>query len=367
MAERRNLEWWDDAVVYKICIRRFADANGDGVGDLPGIRSRLPYLAELDIDALWITPFYPAPCADDVAGYCDVDPALGTLADFDGLLADAHELGLRVIIDIVLNHSSSEHWNNAGVRTEFESILRFWIDRGVDGFRTDVAHGLFELHPLYREWRRLAGHRLLLGEAFLSDPIRTADYVRPDELQLALDFKLLWEPWDADALRGAIDATIGAAVGATPTWVLENHDVPRLVTRYGSVRQARAAALLLLALPGAAFLYAGQELGLEEVDLPDEARQDPAHWSELSVAAQRDDPDSMLSLYREALRLRPRGRTLSWRKSAPGTLVFERGGIVCAVNVDAQGLAYHQADLLLSSDPATRSVLPPGTAAWLRA
>jgi alpha-glucosidase len=496
MAERRQSEWWDDAVFYEIYIRSFADANGDGVGDLPGIRSRLPYLAELDIDALWITPFYPSPGADhgyDVADYCDVDAAFGTLDDFDGLVADAHELGLRIVIDIVPNHSSIEHpwfrehreryvwaagrnggppnnwlsvfggpawthdptssewylhlfapeqpdldWHDAGVRSEFESILRFWIDRGVDGFRIDVAHGLFkdpelrdeakpvpgadprsfdrrraidrpELHPLYRDWRRLAGDRLLLGEVFLSDPVRVADYVRPDELQLAFNFMLLWEPWDADALRGAIDATIDAlaTVGATPTWVLENHDVPRLVTRYGSVRQARAAALLLLALPGAAFLYAGQELGLEEVDLPDEARQDPvffrtagaragrdgcripvpwtadapgfgfseappwlpvpAHWSELSVAAQRDDPDSMLSLYREALRLRPRGQTLSWRKSAPGTLVFERGGIVCAVNVDAQGLAYQQADLLLSSDPATRSVLPPGTAAWLRA
>ncbi|MCW2975640.1 MAG: aglA [Actinomycetia bacterium] len=489
-------EWWDEAVFYEVYVRSFADASGDGVGDLPGIRAHLPYIAELGVDALWLTPFYPSPGADhgyDVADYCDVDPAFGTLDDFDGLVADAHELGLRVIVDVVPNHTSIEHpwfrehreryvwaegrnggppnnwlavfggpawthdpasgewylhlfapeqpdldWHQADVQHEFESILRFWIERGVDGFRIDVAHGLFkdpelrdedepvpgsepgsfdrrraidqpQLHPLYRHWRTLAGDRVLVGEVFLSDPVRVADYVRPDELQLAFNFTLLWEPWDAAALRDAIDATLGAlaAVGATPTWVLENHDVPRLVTRYGSASRARAAALLLLALPGTAFLYAGQELGLEEVALPDEARQDPvffrtggaragrdgcripipwspdepgfgftdampwlpvpADWGSLSVATQRDDPASMLSLYRDALRLRPRGGGLTWHESPPGTLVFERGGTVCAVNVDASALAVPQGELLLASDSANRGELPSGTAAWVRA
>ncbi len=371
--------WWRDAVVYEIYVRSFADSDGDGVGDLPGIRSRLGYLRDLGVDAIWLTPFYPSPGADhgyDVSDYTDVDPQFGTLADFDALVQDAHELGLRVLVDVVPNHTSNEHewfrnalsdpshpdrerymfrpgrdggppngwtsafggsaweldersgeyylhtfaleqpdldWHNETVQLDFEDVLRFWLDRGVDGFRIDVAQALFkdqslaemdepdpptwhadwvtavnqpELHPLYRRWRLLAddypGERMFVGEIVLENQDAVAQYVRSGQLQLAFNFALLWDEWDAAAMRETIERTRTAmgAVGAVPTWVLENHDVTRLPTRYGGGepgrRRARAAALLLLALPGPVFLYQGQELGLEEVDLPDEAATGPA-------------------------------------------------------------------------------------------
>jgi alpha-glucosidase len=489
--------WWRTAVFYEIYVRSFADGDGDGVGDLPGIRTRLPYLHELGVDAIWLTPFYPSPGADhgyDVADYSDVDPQFGSLADFDALLADAHDLGLRVVIDVVPNHTSNEHpwfserpgyyvyadtpnnwpstfggpawtfderrgryylhlfaseqpdldWHNDDVHAEFDAILRFWLDRGVDGFRIDVAHGIYkdaqlrdevepfpktefssdwrrgidqpEVHGLYRDWRRLVaaypGERVLVGEVVLSDPARVAAYVRPDELQLAFNFTLLFTPWDEERIRSAIDRSLTAleAVGATPTWVLENHDVTRLPTRYGGGeagrRRARAAALLLLALPGPVFLYAGQELGLEEVELPDEARQDPIFrrtngarkgrdgcrvpvpwsrerpgfgftdgrpwlpmpdaWADASVAAQSEDPGSVLSLYRAALALRPHGDSLSWHDSPPGTLAFDRDGLVCLVNVGASSLSIPEGELLLASEQDIGSSLPANTAAWIR-
>lgn len=483
--------WWRDAVFYEIYVRSFADANGDGVGDLPGIRSRLPYLRQLGVDGIWLTPFYPSPDADhgyDVADYIGVDPRFGTLDDVDGLLRDAHDLGLRVVIDLVPNHTSIEHpwfrehpeyyvwadepnnwlsvfggpawtrderrgryylhlfareqpdldWHNPEVQAAFDAILRFWLDRGVDGIRVDVAHGLFkdpaladeaepvpgaelhsfdrrraidrpELHPLYRRWRALVdaytGDRFLVGEVFFRDPLRVADYVRPDELHLAFNFTLLFTDWDAAAIRDAVDRTIDtlATVGATPTWVLESHDVTRLPTRYGDARAARAAVLLLLALPGAAFLYEGQELGLEEVELEDELRQDPiffrtagarvgrdgcrvpmpwtteppafgfsagrpwlpqpAGWGAKSVEAQGANPASMLSLVREAIARRPHG-AFRWRDSPAGTLVFERGDLVCNVNVDGDALPL-RGELVLASE-TVGAELPPGAAAWTR-
>jgi alpha-glucosidase len=485
--------WWRTAVFYEIYVRSFQDSDGDGVGDLPGIRRRLPYLRDLGVDALWLTPFYPSPGADhgyDVADYCAVDPRSGTLADFDALLADAHELGLRVTVDVVPNHTSDAHpwfterpdyyvwtdepnnwpsnfggpawtfeerrgayylhlfareqpdldWHNPAVGAEFDAILRFWLDRGVDGFRIDVAHALYkdaelrdeeepfpvtafssdwrravdqpEVHGVYRRWRRLVdeydGDRMLVGEVVFSDPSRIAAYVRPDELHLSFNFPLLFERWDATALRGTIDRTLEAlgAVGAVPTWVLENHDVARLPTRYGSDDAARAALLLLLALPGAAFLYAGQELGLDEVDLPDEARQDPIfsrsggervgrdgcrvplpwegekppfgfttgdpwlpqppEWAGRTAAAQAAAPTSALALTRAALAARPRGLDLAWRDSPPATLLFERGDILCAVNVDAPALPLPEGELVLASAPGVALTLPPNTAAWLR-
>jgi len=513
-----DAEWWRSAVVYEIYVRSFADADGDGLGDLPGIRSRLPYLKELGVDAVWLTPFYPSPGADhgyDVADYVDVDPRFGTLADFDALIADAHGLGLRVVIDIVPNHTSSEHpwfrnalsdpehpdrrryvfapgravgppnnwpstwggpawtldegsgeyylhlfapeqpdldWHHDAVRADFEQILRFWLDRGVDGFRIDVAHGLYkderlrdevepfpvaafsfdwraaidqpEVHGVYRDWRGIAdayeGERVLVGEVTFSDPARVAPYVRPGELDLAFNFTLLFEPWDAERIRGAVDRSRSALaeVGATPTWVLENHDVTRLPTRYGGgregARRARAAALLLLALPGCVFLYAGQELGLEEVELPDELRQDPiffrtrgarkgrdgcrvpvpwtreapgfgfttgspwlpmpAEWAGACVEAQREDGDSSLELHRAALTLRRRSNALrrgsfEWLESAPGSLVFARRAgaetVVCAVNVGAEPLALPGGEFLLASESVIGKQLPAGSAAWV--
>jgi len=475
-------EWWREAVFYEVYVRSFADSNGDGVGDLPGITAKLPYLRGLGVDAIWLTPFYPSPGIDhgyDVSDYVGVDPVFGTLADFDDLVTAAHDAGVRVIVDIVPNHTSSEHpwfegdrsryvtrpaagglpnnwpsnwggaawtldderghyylhlfapeqpdldWHNPQVRRDFEEILRFWLDRGVDGFRIDVAHGLVkdaaladepepfpnvrfssdwrtaidqpEVHDVYRDWRRLAdgypGDRVLVGEVVFSEQRRVAPYLRPDELQLAFNFGLLFQPWDAVAIRAAIDEAIREL--PIVTWVLENHDVTRVVTRFG-VREARAAALLLLALPGPVFLYQGQELGLPEVDLPDEARQDPVFlqsggerkgrdgcrvplpwtrepprrswlppppwWGELSVEAQTHDPASMLSLYRHAVELRPHG-AFAWREAPAGVLAFDRDGMSAVVNVSGAELAV--GDVVLASEDVD-GVLPAGAAAWLR-
>jgi alpha-glucosidase len=470
------------------------------------------------VDGIWLTPFYPSPGADhgyDVSDYVDVDPQFGTLDDFDALVADAHDLDLRVIVDIVPNHTSSEHlwfrnalsdrehkdraryvfrpgrdggppsnwssafggsawtrdersgewylhffapeqpdldWHNADVRADFEDILRFWLDRGVDGFRIDVAQALFkaqdlhdmkepvprprfadwvtavgqpELHPLYRRWREIAdeypGERMFVGEIVLEDQETVATYVRSDELQLAFNFAFLYEQWDAHALRATIDRTLTAlgAVGAASTWVLENHDVTRLPTRYGGGEEgrnrARAAALMLYALPGTAFVYQGQELALEEVELPDELRQDPvffrskgervgrdgcrvpipweetgpglgfttgrpwlpqpAEWARQSVAAQRDDPGSSLALHRSALALRRASDALgsgsfAWLEGHPKALVFERRAgdetVVCAVNLGSEPIRLPAGELLLASERGAGDNLPPSAAAWVR-
>jgi alpha-glucosidase len=488
-------DWWRDAVVYEIYVRSFADSDGDGLGDLAGVRSRLPYLADLGVDAVWLTPFFPSPGADhgyDVSDYTGVDPLFGSLDDFDALVADAHALGLRVVIDLVPNHTSIAHpwfrehpdyyvwtdepnnwlsvfggpawtfdeergrwylhlfapeqpdldWHNPAVRREFEAIYRFWLDRGVDGIRVDVAHGLFkdpeladeaepapgaelhsfdrrraidrpELHPYYRDLRRLVdsyeGGRFLVGEVYFRDPARVADYVRPDELHLVFNFTLLHEKWTSAGMRVAIERTLEsmAKVGATASWVLETHDVPRLPTRYGGgaegLRRARAAALLLLALPGAVFLYQGQELGLEEAELAPELRQDPifartggerlgrdgcrvpvpwtaeppafgfseaapwlpqpAGFGERSVAAQAGRAGSTLELFRAALARRPHG-AFAWLDAPPGTLAFSRDGVVCVVNVDGEPSPLPPGEVVLASEPLGDS-LAAGSAAWL--
>ncbi|MFV2119442.1 glycoside hydrolase family 13 protein, partial [Streptomyces sp. Act-28] len=437
-------DWWRDAVIYQVYVRSFADSDGDGIGDLRGARERLPHLARLGADAVWLTPFYASPQADggyDVADYRTVDPVFGDLADADDLVRAAHGLGLRVLVDIVPNHTSDRHpwfrealagrgrdryhfrpgkgpegslppndwesvfggpawtrvadgswylhlfapqqpdlnWENEEVRAEFASVLRFWLDLGVDGFRVDVAHGMVKapglpdigsreqarligaqqlpffdqdgVHEIHREWRRLldsyGGRRIAVAEAWAPTPERLALYVRPDELHQAFNFHYLRCPWEAGELRRVIDESLRATatVGAPTTWVLSNHDVVRHTTRLGGLRRARAAALLMLALPGSAYLYQGEELGLPEVtDLPDELRQDPAFhrgegqeglrdgcrvpipwtrdgssygfgpggswlpqpegWGALSVAAQTGDPASTLELYRAALAVR---------------------------------------------------------------
>jgi alpha-glucosidase len=518
--------WWRDAVLYQVYIRSFADSDGDGIGDLEGIRSRLPYLRDLGVDAIWITPFYPSPMADggyDVADYRDIEPRFGTLADAERLIADAHSSGIRVVIDLVPNHTSDQHawfrealasppgsaararylfrkgrgrngdeppndwrsvfggrawervpdgewylhlfaveqpdldWSNPEVRDEFEQILRFWLDRGIDGFRIDVAHGLAkdpglpdlgdqlevesrdrdkrrghphwdrdELHDVYRHWRAVANEYphdpMFVAEAWVATPQRLARFVRPDELQTAFNFDLLEAPWEAARIRRAIDASHAAdrSVGAPSTWVLENHDVQRVVTRYGGgatgIRRARAAALLILGLPGSAYFYQGQELGLEEVlDLPAELREDPVFllsdgqrlgrdgcrvpmpwtrsgpslgfgsgagwlpqprdWSSRSVEAQAGDPASMLELVRHALRIRRTepamgDGTLRWLPGTPDTLLFARDpDLVCAVNLGRAPLTMPDThELLIASeelsDPCT---LPTDTAAWYRA
>ncbi|MFB6616958.1 glycoside hydrolase family 13 protein [Streptomyces sp. NPDC056367] len=372
--------WWRDAVIYQVYVRSFADSDGDGIGDLRGVRERLPHLARLGVDAVWLTPFYVSPQADggyDVADYRAVDPLFGDLSDADDLIAAAHALGLRVIVDVVPNHTSAEHpwfrealragpgdgararyhfrpgrgdrgelppndwesvfggpawtrlpdgdwylhlfapeqpdlnWEHPEVAEEFDSVLRFWLDLGIDGFRIDVAHGMVKapgmpdigrgaqatligteplpffdqdgVHEIHRSWRRLLdsyeGGRIGVAEAWAPTSERLALYVRPDELHQAFNFRFLNCPWDPAELRTVIDESLAAttSVGAPTTWVLSNHDVVRHRTRYGSLDRARAAALLMLALPGSAYVYQGEELGLPEVtDLPDEARRDPA-------------------------------------------------------------------------------------------
>jgi alpha-glucosidase len=315
--------WWRTAAIYQVYPRSFADGNGDGDGDIAGLRSRLPYLQRLGVDAVWLNPWYRSPMADggyDIADYRDIDPIFGTLADATALISDAHATGLRVIVDLVPNHCSVAHpwfqaalaagpgsperarfhfrdtpndwtsafggsawtqvpdgqwylhlfdpgqpdfnWDHPEVRAEFESVLRFWLDRGVDGFRIDVANLLVkkaglpdrgphpdplddptrdrpEVHEIYRSWRRILdgypGDRVFVGEIWTTSPAMLASYLRADELQTAFNFDLLKCPWDATAMRTVIEATLAshAPVGAPPTWVLSNHDVTRHVTRYG--------------------------------------------------------------------------------------------------------------------------------------
>ncbi|TLS43148.1 glycoside hydrolase family 13 protein [Streptomyces montanus] len=527
--------WWSDAVLYQVYIRSFLDSTGDGVGDLAGVRAGLPYLSKLGVDGIWLSPFYPSPQHDhgyDVADYCAVDPVYGDLEEFDRLVADAHRLGLCVVIDIVPNHTSTAHawfrtalagspgsperaryhfadgrgehgelppnnwramfggpawsritepdgtpgqwylhmftpeqpdlnWRDPRVGDDFERIVRFWLDRGVDGFRIDVATGLFrhpdlpdspdpgaderardsvnplawnqpDVHGVWRRWRAVCEEytaqdgreRLLVGEVSVPTAADQARYVRPDELHQAFFFDLLSAPWDADAFRRTIDDALRdiAGTGSTVTWVLNNHDQVRSVTRYGDdtgvfgATRARAAALLMLALPGAAYIYQGEELGLPEVvDLPDEALTDPifrrtgsrryvrdgcrvplpwsghaspfgftagtatsqpwlpqpAWFAEHTTDRALMDTTSFWHLYRDALSLRSRlpqlgTGTLRWLESPRDVLTFVRGdGVVCAVNFGEQTVpAPLPGTPLLSSAPCPPGLLPGNTAAW---
>jgi alpha-glucosidase len=556
----RPSPWWRDAVVYQVYLRSFADADGNGVGDLEGLRRRLDHLVDLGADGLWINPCYPSPQRDhgyDVADYRDIDPAYGDLAVFDALLAEAHARGLRLLMDLVPNHCSDQHpwfqaalasgpgsperarflfrdgtgpdgsappnswqsvfggsawtrvteadgrpgqwylhlfdagqpdfdWRNPEVGDLFEDVLRFWFDRGIDGFRIDVAHGLVkahdlpdwtlpvsggshaeqgsppppmwdqpEVHDVYRRWRRVAesyvGRDLtFVGEVWVRDPTALARYLRPDELPQAFYFDLLTQPWLPDAVRESIDrgrAHIGST-GATITWTLANHDVHRAVTRYGrdqdlvrpdpkdppgstrrrmpvdlvqGRRSARAAALVVLALPGSTYLYQGEELGLPEVlDLPDEARQDPIFagsggadlgrdgsrvplpwaadapsfgFSLTEVAAppwlpqppwfadyaldrQQADEGSTYRLYQRAVALRPDlfgadAGDLEWLDvdGRDDVLAFRRRDAVCVAVFGSEPYRPPAAwgRLLLTSEPAEREgEIVGGAAGWLR-
>src|SRR6478752_636144 len=439
-ADRPDAAWWRQAVIYQIYPRSWADSDGDGIGDLPGITSRLEHLRDLGVDALWLSPFYTSPQADagyDVADYRSVDPLFGTLADADAMIERAHELGLKVIVDMVPNHSSDEHawfqaalaagpgsaererymfregrgehgelppnnwesvfggaawtrvteadgepgqwylhlfdpkqpdfnWEHPEVRAEFEAILRFWLDRGVDGFRVDVAHGLIKedglpdtgeerttmlghaehegehghgfaeeapridhtkrnpmwdqdgVHEIYRAWRQIlesygTPDRILCAEAWVEPQERAVAYVRPDEMHQAFNFDFLTASWTAEDLRTVITSSLHAAdsVGAPSTWVLSNHDVVRHASRLGfapgtprmngisatdpqpdralGLRRARAATALMLALPGGAYIYQGEELGLpDSTDMPAEFRQDPTFARTAGAETGRD-------------------------------------------------------------------------------
>ncbi len=516
-----SARWWERAVFYEVYIRSFADGDGDGIGDLHGVRDRLPYLAELGVDALWLTPFYLSPMADggyDVADPFAVDPLFGDLDAFDALVEEAHALGLKVTIDVVPNHSSDRHrhfedalygrpgspareryifragaadggppnnwrsvfggpawtrelrsgewflhlfapeqpdlnWRNPAVGDEYERILRFWLDRGVDGFRIDVAHGLVkdaalrdnpggdrsgafgvgaeeryaydqpEVHDIYRRWRRILdsydGDRMATGEVWLRDPEALARYVRPDELHLAFNFRYLSAAWNAESVRATIDTELDVLPAGTPaTWVLSNHDVSRHRTRLGSLNRARAATMLMLALPGVCYLYTGEELGLPEADVPTAAIQDPqwlrsngthptrdgarvpmpwsgdhppygfspagvttwlpqpADWNDLTVTAQAGRCGSTLELYRAALALRRNEAALAgdgfgWLPAPDGVLRFERAAgeirLECWVNLSPASVPLPPGEVLLDSRQAPEvGVLGSDAAVWLR-
>ncbi|MEH0985390.1 alpha-amylase family glycosyl hydrolase [Micromonospora sp. CPCC 205556] len=505
--------WWREAVTYEVYLRSFADADGDGLGDLAGARSRLPYLAGLGVDAVWLTPFYPSPDHDggyDVSDHRAVDPRMGTLAELDGLIADAHRLGLRVVVDLVLNHVSSAHpWFTAArvagpgsperdrfhvrpgrgvagelppngwrsifggpawapfgdgdwylhlfdaeqpdlrhehpeVAADAAATLRFWLDRGVDGVRFDAAGSLVkdpaypelpvgwragdpspysdrdEVHEIYRRWaRQLAaypGDRLGVAETW-GGPEVIGPYLRPDELGQAFAMDPLYWPLRPEDWQAGVDALLAATTrhGRLPAWVHGSHDVSRAAQRWGR-DGARAMLLLLLALPGAVYLYAGDELGLPEVALADDEIRDPvfrrsggtergrdgarvplpwtdgpapygfgpvgstpwlpqpAGWGGFSVARQADDPTSALVLTRAALRLRAtcwRGRPaeVTWLDAPPGCLAFRRGadGPTCLVNLGDTAIDRrpYGGSVLLASAPVDGPTLPARSAAWL--
>jgi alpha-glucosidase len=541
--------WWRSAVVYQVYIRSFADGDGDGIGDIAGLRSRLPYLASLGIDAVWINPWYPSPMKDagyDVSDFRAIEPVFGTLPDAEAMISEAHRLGIRVLLDLVPNHLSDQHrwfqqaladspgspararfifrdgrgpggdeppndwvsrfggpawtrvtepggrpgqwylhlftpeqpdldWNDQTVRADFEDTMHYWFERGVDGFRIDVAHGLVKaeglpdvgsivwppptsdpvdhphwdrdgVHDIYRRWRSLADAyddpRVFVAEAWVHNAERLALYLRSDELHTAFNFDFLLAPWQAEEMRASIVTSLHAhdLVGAPPTWVLSNHDTVREVSRYArpqdvrplrtlndlldlpadfdvGLMRARAAALLMLALPGGAYVYQGAELGLPEVEgLPEEVLQDPTweqsgrtergrdgcrvpipwsgdeppygfspdraaappwlpqprSWAAVTVESQTDDPTSTLELYRRALRTRREhpalgDGSLRWLDAPDGVIAFARDpGFVCIVNLSGDPApAPDGAEPLLTSGPVTDlGELPADTAGW---
>lgn len=554
---RRGDEWWRSSVIYQIYPRSFRDANGDGEGDLQGITAELPSIQELGVDAIWLSPFYPSPQRDggyDVSDYRDIDPMFGTLADFDALVARADSLGLRVIVDLVPNHCSSEHplfqaalaappgsserqvfifrdgkgergelppnnwqshfggsawtrvleadgapgqwylhlfdstqpdfnWNSPVVQEEFEQTLRFWLDRGVAGFRVDVAHSLVkhpelpdwggradggnsegfpgheapmfgqpELHDIYRRWnailREYDGERVLCAEASISPVERLAEWVRADQMQQAFNFAFLGTQWKPEPLREVIETSLRGfdAVDAPTTWVLSNHDVVRHATRFGypsgghpdknrqgdgigrqdvqpdaqrGLALARAAALLMLALPGGVYLYQGEELGLpDHTALPDEVRQDPtfgrtsgerlgrdgcriplpwtqqgptagfndtgaswlpspADWSSYARSVQQGDPRSTLSLYRIAIEQRTARRlgsgSFGWYDGfGEDVVAFVNRDVLVLLNLGTRKVPLPPFHVILDSigvtgrAPATENILVPGQCVWLQ-
>ena len=436
--ERRREEpaarWWPQAVVYQVYVRSFADSDGDGIGDLPGLTGKLDYLQWLGVDAIWCSPINPSPNADfgyDVSDYYDVDPALGTLEDLDRLVTEAGRRNIQVLLDIVPNHTSDQHpwfhdpskrdwyvwadkpnnwlsafggpawtyheevgryylhnfapqqpdlnWWNEEVRSEFDRILRFWFDRGVAGFRIDVANGLIkdrelrdnppadpndppmlrrfgqkpvynrgrpEVHEIFKRWRRIAEEydppRLFIGETWVHEPDVWALFYgsNDDELQLPLNFMLAFSKFEAEALRSVVERSLAAIPeDAVPVWHGSNHDFSRMATRWagGDEAKVQLALTMLLTLPGVTVLYQGDEIGLEDVEVPTDRAVDvvdrdpertPMHWTaepkggfttgepwlplgdtrRHNVETQREDPGSILNQTRELIALKKRLR-----------------------------------------------------------
>ena len=541
-------QWWRSGVIYQIYPRSFADSNGDGLGDLKGITSRLDSLSALGIDAIWLSPFYSSPQKDggyDVSNYVDVDSIFGTLSDFDDLLEKAHGLGIRVMIDLVPNHSSDQHawfqralaakpgsperafyhfkdglgengelppnnwvsmfggpawtrvtesdgkpgqwfvhlfdssqpdfnWANPEVQLEFENILKFWLDRGVDGFRVDQPHAMAkaeglpdhpylkeagagfiegrenppmwfqeEVHEIFRKWRKILegypGERAMCGEAYVYPLSLMAKWVRSDEFHQTFNFRFLDAGWDSKKLFDAINESFEAfdGVGAPSTWVLNNHDVIRHASRFGGdygratasdgigsgqpqpdpilgLQIAKGATLFMLGLPGASYLYQGEELGLpEHTTLEDKYRQDPtfartngarvgrdgcriplpwepegdssgfsesgkswlpqpASYKELARSIQEKNPESTLSFYKTALDLRKQlglgEGSFSWiaGHQGPETLGYENSGVKVIYNFGAQPVDLSTFEILLSSQPLSGKQLATNQCAWIK-
>lgn len=515
--------WWRDAVFYQVYPRSFADSDGDGVGDLGGVVARLDYLENLGVDAIWLNPVMVSPMADhgyDVADPRDVDPLFGGLSALDELIAHAHARGIRVTMDLVPNHTSSQHawfqaalqsepggtersryifrdgvgpdgaappnnwvsvfggpawsrvsesdgspgqwylhlfdaeqpdlnWDNPEVFGDLERTLRFWLDRGVDGFRIDVAHGMAKpvdlpdmeldelgilvtgntdprfnharVHDIHRGIRSVLDdypHAVSIGEIWVFDNAEFAKYLRADELHMGFNFRLVRAPFEAAALQDAITNSLAAAAleGASPTWTLSNHDVEREVTRYGGgahgLARARAMAMVMLALPGAVFVYNGEELGLPNVDLPDEVLQDPVwersgrtergrdgcrvpipwegsqppfgfsanpdtwlpiprDWADLTVERQSADPGSSLNFFRNLIRLRSNtfrfdDNVVEWIEPAhDGVLSFRSGGVLCVLNTGTRAVELSAGKVIATSAAVTNGHLAPNSAAWL--
>ena len=532
-------EWWRSGVIYQIYPRSFADSNGDGMGDLAGITQNLDAIAELGVDAIWLSPFYSSPQKDagyDVSDYKNVDPLFGTLEDFDSLVKRAHELNLRVMIDLVPNHTSDQHswfqqalaaaegsparnyyhfknglgengelppnnwqsmfggpawtrledgqwylhlfdssqpdlnWENPAIHKEFESILRFWLDRDIDGFRVDQPHamgkqaglpdhpyaekagaGFIEgepdppmwfqdsVHKIFRSWRRILesypGDRAMCGEAYVLPLKKMALWVRPDEFHQTFNFRFLDAGWDKAALVSAINESFEAfdEVGAPSTWVLNNHDVIRHVSRFGGdfgrttasdgigpdavqpdntlgLEKARAATLFMLGLPGASYLYQGEELGLpEHTNISPEHRQDPTFartsgqrvgrdgarvplpWTkggttngftsansawlpqpESFADLSRDQQtraDSTLEMYKSSLKLRSElglgEGSFSWT-STGSVLSYQNKNVIVAHNFGEDSAKLPVGQLLITSAPLTSGKLPANVTAWVK-
>lgn len=469
--------WWRGGTIYEVYVRSWRDSDGDGCGDLGGVTGGLDYLSWLGVDAIWLSPTMPSPDQDwgyDVSDYMSVHPQLGTMDDLDRLIAEAGARHIRVLLDLVPNHTSSQHpwfvearsdpdspyrhryvwadrggdggppnnwrdstggsawsydrasgqyylhsfldsqpdlnWWDDGVRREFERIVSFWLDRGVGGFRIDVAHGLYhdeslrddppapvstenpfgldqrysknrpEVHSVYRAWRRIAAgyrpERLLMGETWVLDPAEMARYYGDDdELQLSLNFGFLFCPLDPVAMRSTVERTLSKLPeGACAVWAGSNQDDSRFPTRWagGDVRRARLALAILCTLPGTTLLYYGDELGLEDVEVPDERQRDRMSWHGKavrinrdrvrtpmpwqpgpglgftaagvepwlpfgdrrgrSVSEQRQDPSSVLSLTRALLRLKSADLDYRSLPGPEGTWVYRTGGLTVAAN-----------------------------------
>jgi alpha-glucosidase len=552
--------WWQDAVIYQVYVKSFADSDADGIGDLDGVTAKLDHLERLGVDGLWLNPCYPSPGRDggyDIADYFAIDQTYGGVEALDRLIAAAHERGLKVLLDIVPNHCSSEHpwfqealaqppggamrrrfhfhdgrgpagelppnnwqsvftgpawtrtrnpdgtpgqwylhsfdsaqpdfnWDHPAVREHFRRALRHWFDRGIDGFRIDVAAMLLKaaglpdradgqdtadltshqpgVHEVYRDWREVCdGYaadrtRALVGEIWARSGEEVTSFLGHDELHAAFYFDLMTQPWQAAAFRDSVQEAMRALDALPPAgadkptgslaWVLNSHDAHRSVSRYGLVQsrssgsqgvmgpvlrprgdvdvplgqaRARAALLLLLALPGSVYLYQGEEFGLPEVmDLPDAARQDPiwlrsagaehgrdgcrvplpwrgdapafgfspagaaapwlpqpAWFRDYACDRQEADPSSFLAFYRAALEARQTmmaqaAAHIEWLetsapRAAADLLAFRRGGIIVVTVFGDEPFALPEewGDIAVSSAPAVGRELPGSSTAWL--